>query len=124
MSKNNLVAGIKSLQINGTVVNVVGNVTYNLGLPKIDKLVGADRVHGSKQVPQVAFVECDLRTGSEMSRSDLINTREATVVLEVADGTSFMWEGADYCAKGDMGSEEGTIQSRFESQSQGEEITS
>lgn len=107
-------AGYTTLSINGESYDIVGDVTYNLGKPKREKLVGANGTQGYKEMPQVAFFECQVRTSSSFSRSDFADIVDATALLKHADGTSLMYQGSDYCAEGDGSTEEGTFQCRFE----------
>ena len=34
-----------------------GTFTYHLGIPKREAVIGPDRVHGYKEMPQVAYIE-------------------------------------------------------------------
>jgi hypothetical protein len=107
-------AGYTTLSVNGESYDIVGDVTYNLGKPKREKLVGPNGTQGYKELPQVPFIDGMVRTSSDFSRSDFADIVDATVLLKHADGTSIMVQGADYCAEGDGSTEEGTMQFRFE----------
>lgn len=104
-------AGIVNLDINGVVYDVVGNADYNLGVPKRDPLVGSDRVHGDKELPQAPMLKCELRDKSDLDlRTAILELRDGTVTLGVANGKDVMFEGATYTGTGNVGTEEANIE--------------
>lgn len=116
MTNPNLRAGFLTLQVNGDVLDVVGNVDYNTGEPKREKLKGPDRVHGTKEEPQIPFIECEVRIKAGFDIQAFKNTVDATVVLILATGDQIMLEGADYSAEGSGKTDDGSLQCRFEGQ--------
>lgn len=113
--------GIIFLKVNGTMHSAKGSFTYNLGLPKRDAIVGADAVHGYKEVPQVAFIEGEITDNPNLDLEKLIKTENATVTLELAVGKVIVLREAWYASEGTGNTEEGNIGVRFEGIS-GEEI--
>jgi hypothetical protein len=114
--------GIIFLKVNGTIQDAKGNFTYNLGAPKRDAIIGADAVHGFKEVPQVAFVEGEITDRRGLDLEALVKTEDATITLELANGKVIVLREAWYASEGTGNTEEGNIAVRFEGKS-GEEIS-
>lgn len=115
------VGGIISFKIDGEVYNAKGNFTYNLGRPMRVAVVGADRVHGYAETPQVAFIEGEITDRGTLKVSELVGITSATVELGLANGKSFVLSDAWYASEGTANTEEGNIAVRFESDN-GEEV--
>lgn len=107
-------AGIIYLKIDGEVFDAKGNFTYNLGRPKKEMIVGADRVHGIKETVQVPFIEGEITDKQELNLSDLLNITDATITLELNNGKTIVLKQATYSADGDGQTEDGNVQLRFE----------
>lgn len=116
-------AGLIQFKINGEIYDAKGNFTYNLGRPKRDSIVGADRVHGYMEKPQVAFIEGEITDRGELDLDALLNMVGATVTLTLGTTPSktIALRDACYAAEGTGNSEEGNIPVRFEGEA--EEIT-
>lgn len=108
---DDLIAGKLELTINGNTINVVGNFSLNLGLPKREFLVGPDRVQGYKEVPQVPKITGEVRDSRSLSvTNDILNMKNATVVAFAANGKKYMFESATYTGDGPIDTEEGKVQ--------------
>lgn len=107
--------GILEVSVNGTIYDAKGNFTYNLGRPKREAIVGPDRTHGYKELPQVSYVEGEITDASNLDVSALVLTDDATVTLRIANGKTVEFRQAWYAADGNIQTEEGNIQVRFES---------
>jgi len=114
MASKNRVGGLISFKVDGDVYFAKGNFTYNLGRPKKQGVVGADRVHGYKETPQVPYVEGEITDRQEMSLEALQAIDEATVTLELANGKVIVLRQAWYASDGVGNTEEGNIECRFE----------
>lgn len=114
MADTNRRAGRIKVTIAGTVREAVGSFTYNLGQPKREALVGADKVHGYKEMPQVAFIEGEIRDASDLDLAAFQNITDATFLLELANGKSIVLRNAWYAADGNIETEEANIEVRFE----------
>jgi hypothetical protein len=110
-------AGTLFLKINGAQYDVVGSYTYNLGQPKREGLVGHDQVHGFKEMPQIPFVEGEVRDYKELNLADFQNITDATVTLELANGKVIVLRNAWFAGDGNVGTEEANITVRFEGKS-------
>lgn len=114
--------GTISLQINGSLQDAKGSFQYNLGRPKKEAIVGADSVHGYKEVPQVAFIEGEITDKGDLDLAALVEMTDATVTLELANGKVIVLRSAWYAGEGTGNTEEGNVGVRFEGKS-GEEIS-
>lgn len=122
MADENRRSGILYVKLEGKLLDVKGNWTYNFGKPKRDGIVGADRVHGYKEMPQIPYVEGVITDkGSLDVENDILNVTNATLTLELANGKTGIWREAWYAGEGDITTEEAEIAVRFEAMS-GEEI--
>ena len=117
MAGNNRVGGIISLKIDGDMHFAKGDFTYNLGLPKKEGVVGSDRVHGYKEVPQIPFIEGEITDRQEMSLEALMSINDSTITLELANGKVIALREAWNAAEGTGNTGEGNIGVRFEGMS-------
>jgi hypothetical protein len=114
-------AGLISLQIDGEIYSAKGNFTYNLGAVKRDAIIGADAVHGYREMPQVAFVEGEVTDRSTLDMRRLITMTNATVTLQLANGKVVVLRDAWFAGEGTANTDEANIGVRFEGIS-GEEV--
>lgn len=114
-------AGIVYLKIDGEIHDVKGNFQYNLGKPKREAIIGADSVHGYKEVPQVAFIEGEVTDRGSLDLEKLVTADGVTATLELSNGKVFVLRDAWYAGEGTVGTEEAAIGLRLEGKS-GEEI--
>jgi hypothetical protein len=117
MAGRNRIGGIIALKVNGDMYFAKGNFTYNLGKPKKEGVVGSDRVHGYKEVPQVPFIEGEITDRNELNLEDLVTLDDATATLELANGKVIMLREAWYAGEGTGNTEEGNIALRLEGMS-------
>jgi len=111
---NRRVGGILFLKVDGEQFQAKGAFTYNLGAPKRTAVVGVDAVHGFSEVPQVPMIEGAVTDSDELNLSSLINVRDATVTIELANGKIIALREAFFAGEGEVSSEEGEISVRFE----------
>lgn len=107
-------SGLLEVKVDGVIYDVKGNWTYNLGAPKRDAIVGQDRVHGYKELPQVPFIEGEITDASNLDVAKLLLTDNATITLNIANGKVIELRQAWYAGEGSIGTEEANIQIRFE----------
>ena len=108
------VCGKIFIKANGTQYKAKGSWTYNLGKDKREAVVGADSVHGFKAMPQVPFIEGTITDDSNLSLETLLDLTDATVILELANGKIISLNEAFWAADGNVSTEEGEIEARFE----------
>jgi len=106
--------GILSLNRDGVRLDVKGNWTYNLGHAKREAIVGADRTHGYKETPQVAYIEGEITDRGDLDLADLLDTRDATITLALGHGKTIVLRNAWWAGDGTVGTEEANIAARFE----------
>ncbi len=117
MAGNKRVGGIISLKIDGDMYFAKGDFTYNLGLPKKEGVVGADRVHGYKETPQIPFIEGEITDRQEVSLEALMGITDSTITLELANGKVIVLREAWNASEGTGNTGEGNIGVRFEGMS-------
>ena len=114
MTSPNRRAGTLSLQINGNIFDAVGNFSYNLGAPKREALVGPDRVHGFKELPQAPMIEGEIRDAKDLDlKNAILNAVDATVTITLANGKVVMLREAYYSGDGNIGTEEANVEFSF-----------
>lgn len=107
-------AGLIQVQVNGEVQDAKGAFTYNLGRPKRDAIVGSDRIHGYKEVPQVAFIEGAITDRQTLDLAVLVTARDQTVTLTLGNGKVVSLTDAYFAGDGTGSTEEAEIAVRWE----------
>jgi hypothetical protein len=107
--------GIIQLTIGGEVYDAKSDFDYNLGLPVREAIVGVDGVHDYKEVPQPAFVEGEITDRGSLNHAALVQLRDVTVALRLANGKTILLSSAWYAGEGGGNTGEGAIKVRFES---------
>lgn len=112
-------AGYIEVSANGRGFNVTGNFTLNLGRPKREGQTGPNqKVHGYKEIPQIPSVKGSIRKSSSLNISrDVLDMVDATLVVEGADGTRYLFESAYYSGDGNIELENGEVQFECEARS-------
>ncbi len=116
-----LQAGKIFFKVAGVQENAKGNFSYNLGKAKREALVGADKVHGYKETPQVAFIEGEITDRSDLDLGKLVELTGTSITLELANGKTFLLRDAWFAGEGTVTTDEATIAVRYEGLS-GEEV--
>ena len=106
----NRVAGAIFFLIDGVQQNAKGSFSYNLGQPKRDPIIGSDlTVHGYRETGQAPMIEGVITDRQNLNVMDLLNLRDATVTLELANGKSIVQRGSFYSHEGGITTEEAEI---------------
>lgn len=108
------VAGVLSLQLNGTTYRMKGSWTYNTGRVKREAIVGSDGVHGYMEKPQVPFIEGAITDGASMVLEDLLDFKDGTCTLHLRNGKVIELRDAWHAGEGTVDTEESEIAARFE----------
>ena len=107
--------GVIFFKVDSVLRDAKGNFTYNLGAPKREGMLNADlSVAGYKEMGQVPFIEGEITDARDLTLSDLVNIENATITLELANGKVVTQRNSWYAADGNVQTEEGNIQIRFE----------
>lgn len=115
MADPNLRGGILTLQIDGRVYEAKGSFTVNFGANKREAIIGADGVHGYKEMPQVAVIEGAITDSGGLSVKDLASLRQVTGSLLLANGKLAILKDAWSAGDNNLTTEEGEIAFRLES---------
>lgn len=89
----NRLAGTASLNVNGRNVLLKGNFYYKPNGATREALPGLDGVHGYKEMPTPGEIGATLRDWSGISVSDLANTTNIPIVVELANGKTVAGRG-------------------------------
>lgn len=116
------IGGLINFSIDGETYLAKGSFTYNINKFKKEKIAGSDQVHGHKVMPQVLFIEGALTDTSALDLQALFNAEDVTCTLELANGKVIVLERAVYAGDGNVTTEEGEIEVRFEGED-GREIS-
>ncbi len=100
--------------MDGEVQNAKGAFDYGLGQPKREFIVGSDRVHGFKEMPQVAFIEGKITDRGDLNVKNLVNGKGLTVSIRVGNGKLITLHDAAFTGDGKINTEEGEIDVRWE----------
>lgn len=107
------VGGIVFVKVDGEQLRVKGNVTYNLGLPLREPVIGHDGVHGFKETPQPAFIELEMTDRPGLDMKKFLAITGATVTAELNNGKKIVLRNAANMSEGTGNSEEGNMTVRF-----------
>ena len=118
---NRRVGGVILFKLDGEIFQAKGEFTYDIGAPKRDAVVGSDGVHGFKEMPKVPFIEGALTDSDQLNLTSLLNFRDGTATLELANGKVIVLREAYYAGDGQVKTDEGEINLRIEGV-RGEEI--
>ena len=107
-------AGIIYLKLQGEIHYAKGNFSYNLGREKRESIVGADRIHGYKAMPQAAFIEGEVTDHGTLDLERLVTGEDLTITLEHANGKTILLREAFFAGEGTANTEEANIAVRWE----------
>lgn len=116
------IGGIIIFKVDGNQFQAKGAFTYNLGVPKKSSVVGHDGGHGYKELPQPSSCEGLITDSSDISIRDIRRLRDVTVTLALANGKTIVLTEAVETSDGDVTTEEGEAQIRFESPNEATEL--
>jgi Phage tail tube protein len=103
-----------SVKVNGEIVDVVGNVEYDLGEPQREALVGADRVHGFTEKPKVPYLKLEVTDRQGFDLRGFFNVSGATVIWTGRNGKGVTLSEAWYAGAGTVQSEDGKVDVVFQ----------
>ncbi len=122
MGNSNRRAGTIFFKIDGTQYSAKGSYTYNLGKKKREAMIGADGIHGYKEVPKPPFIEGIITDSPDISLGELQELDGVNVTLELTNGKQILIRDGWYAHDGDASTEDAEIPVRFESKEEAEEI--
>lgn len=108
------VGGIIFIKVDGGQLRAKGEFEYNIGQGKREAVVGSDGVHGYKEDPQVPFIQGAITDEASLDLKAVLNTKDATVTVDLANGKTIVLKDAWYAEEGTVKTGEGEIPVRFE----------
>jgi hypothetical protein len=114
--------GIITLTIDGVQYDAKGNFSYDLGQPKRDAIIGADKVHGFKETPKAPYIEGEITDRANMDVAALCALVEGTITLDLANGKEIVLRQAWFSGDGTVQTQEANIAVQFQGAS-AEEIS-
>ncbi len=110
------VGGIIEFKIDGEVYSAKGSWSYGLGKPTREAIVGADSIHGYKEMPIAPFIEGEITDTGDISLEALASTFESTITLSLANGKVIALRDAWSTNPDGMSgqTEDGNVKVRFE----------
>jgi hypothetical protein len=111
------VGGMIQVQVQGERYDAKGSFSYNLGSPMRETIVGADGIHGYKEMPQIAFIEGVVTDRQDLDLRALTTGTDITVNLQLANGKVISLRDAWFAGEGSASTEEGEINVRWEGKS-------
>lgn len=108
--------GIIELKIDGEIFDAKGNFTYGLGKPERTGVVGADGIHGYKEMPVVPFIEGEITDKDVLNLDRLSQVVDSVITLTLANGKIIVLRDAWMTNQDGLSAstEEGAIKVRFE----------
>ncbi len=83
---SNVIAGIAQVSVNGKTYQLEGTAKYNPSKVKREAMIGQDGFHGWKETPVTGTIALTVRDAGDLSVADFNAMRNATVVLQLANG--------------------------------------
>ena len=107
--------GTIMFKVDSVLRDAKGSFTYHIGNPKREAIISSDlTIAGYKEMGQVPFVEGVITDQGDLGLAEFTNLENTTITLELANGKVFTLRNAWYAADGNVTTEEGEIQVRFE----------
>lgn len=114
MPKQQRVAGTIEFKVNGDLLRAVGDFTLNPGRPKREGMIGATGHDGYKEMPQIPFIEGQIRHTNRTNAIAITELDDETVTCTLANGWVGVLRNAYFAGDGTLHTEEGTMDVRFE----------
>ena len=111
---NRRLGGIIAVKADGVQFRAKGAWDYNLGEPQKKMIAGSDGVHGFSEKPQVPFIEGAFSDSDEVDMKAVRAIRDATITLTLANGKIISLNEAIEASEGNVNTEEGEAEVRFE----------
>jgi hypothetical protein len=120
---NNRIGGTLSLSYDGNTLEARGNFTVTGPSVKRDGVAGLDSVHGYVEVPIVPTIKGDISIGNQLSIVQLEAVTNATVLISLANGISYMLSNAWVTSAFSIDGHEGKVGIEFQGMTMSELVT-
>lgn len=111
---SNKIGGTIFVTVNGERLQAKGEFTVNPGIPKKNAVVGKDGAHGFMEEQRAAYVEGSITASADLDVEQFLLVDDATVMVELVDGRTFMLYNAWNASEGDFKTDEAEMDVRFE----------
>jgi len=108
------IAGTAYLKVDGKQYTLAGKMNVSPSPIEREGKVGLSGPAGYKEMPRIPFCEADLHTTDDLSVADLDAITEATVKVELANGSIYVFREAWTTAAHEIDGAEGQVSVRFE----------
>lgn len=108
------IAGTAFVRVDGHTYTLGGSCTVSPSGVEREGQAGLSGVAGFLDRPRVPFVEVEFRTTSDLSLTDLEAVEDATVKVELNNGTHYVLRHAWAVPPFDLDAAAGTVTVRFE----------
>ena len=119
----NRIGGTLSLSYDGNILEARGNFTVTGPSVKREGVAGLDGVHGFVEVPIVPSIKGDCSIGNQLSIVQLEAVTNATVLISLANGMSYMLSNAWVTSAFSIDGHEGKVGVEFQGMTMQELIT-
>jgi hypothetical protein len=123
MATSNRIGGTMALSYDGNTLEARGNFTVTGPTVKRDGVAGLDGVHGYVEVPIVPSIKGDVSIGNQLSIVTLEQITNATVLVALANGMSYMLSDAWVTSAFSIDAHEGKVGIEFQGMTMQELIT-
>ena len=111
------VGGIIQVSVNGERLRAKGEFTVNEGVPTRTPVNGVDEPHGFMEEVQSPSLEGAITVGPGLTVAQMVRLENATVQVDLADGSSGVYRQAYYSGSGNLKTNEGEFEFKLYAQS-------
>jgi len=103
------VGGVISIWVDSVKIRCKSGAEWELGVPELTPVVGADEMHGNKETPKPASLKVTTTHDNDVDLKALITKRNVTVFMELPNGQGVVFSEASVGPGGPFTTDEGEI---------------
>ncbi len=107
-------AGIASLEINGEVVDIAGELAYDATFIKREYMIGQSGPQGYSEMPKVGAISASIRDAGNMSVANFMSMTSVPVVAVLANGKTVYGDALTCTECSEVKTTEATFDVKFE----------
>lgn len=111
---SNLLAGVAQVTVDGTTYQLEGGLKWSPSTVKRESMMGMDGFHGWKETPIPGSISMSLRDSGGLAVGDFTRIRNATIVLQLANGKIVVGRNMGTVDVIEVDSEEAKFDLKFE----------
>ena len=111
---SNLLAGVAQVTVDGTTYQLEGGLKWSPSTVKRESMMGMDGFHGWKETPIPGSISMSLRDSGGLAVGDFTRIRNATIVLQLANGKTVVGRNMGTVDVIEVDSEEAKFDLKFE----------